>query len=108
MSSFKDFVRQARELQKRADADISYVSTPNGDESPNRSQFSPNLASTHAKPYITPKGDLIISFDNDSKYHWWRGGQSVLRTLVELGAREDILDRYVANWRLKLSEEQLN
>lgn len=37
-------------------------------------------------PYITPTGYLVIPFDCERRYHWWSGGQSILRTLDELGA----------------------
>lgn len=38
-------------------------------------------------PYITAGGDLVIPFDSDPKYHWWKGGQSVKQTLAELQGR---------------------
>ena len=36
------------------------------------------------KPYFTSDGTLRIPFDSDPKYHWWKGGQSVKRTIAEL------------------------
>jgi len=38
-------------------------------------------------PYLTPGGDLVIPFDSDPKYHWWKGGQSVASTRAEALAR---------------------
>jgi hypothetical protein len=38
------------------------------------------------EPYLTPGGDLVIPFDSDPKYHWWKGGQSVKNTIAELKA----------------------
>jgi hypothetical protein len=36
------------------------------------------------KPYFTSDGTLRIPFDSDPKYHWWKGGQSVNKTIAEL------------------------
>lgn len=41
------------------------------------------------QPYLTPGGDLVIPFDSDPKYHWWKGGQSVKATIAELKASRD-------------------
>jgi len=41
------------------------------------------------QPYLTPGGDLVIPFDSDPKYHWWKGGQSVKATIAELKAARD-------------------
>ena len=35
-------------------------------------------------PCIEPDGNLVIPFDSDPKYHWWKGGQSVEETIAEL------------------------
>ena len=40
-------------------------------------------------PYLTPGGDLVIPFDSDPKYHWWKSGQSVKATIAELKAAGD-------------------
>jgi len=39
------------------------------------------------QPYLTAGGDLVIPFDSDPKYHWWKGGQSVKQTLAEVRTR---------------------
>jgi hypothetical protein len=45
-------------------------------------------------PYITPNGDLVIPFDSDPKYHWWKpGGQSVACTRAEVLARVAEVER---------------
>ena len=36
------------------------------------------------KPHFTPGGTLVIPFDCDPKYHWWKGGQSMKKTIAEL------------------------
>jgi hypothetical protein len=38
-------------------------------------------------PYLTPGGTLVIPFDSPERYHWWRGGQSVVETLKEVKER---------------------
>jgi len=35
-------------------------------------------------PYLTSGGTLVIPFDSDPKYHWWKGGQSVEQTRAEV------------------------
>lgn len=48
------------------------------------------------RPYITSEGNLIIPFDADEKYHYWRGGQSLASTLLELDAPFEVWRRYTA------------
>jgi hypothetical protein len=38
-------------------------------------------------PFLTAGGDLSIPFDSPERYHWWRGGQSVAQTLLEVKER---------------------
>jgi hypothetical protein len=47
------------------------------------------------RPHINARGELIIPFNADPRYHWWAGGQSIRETLRELGAPPEVLDRYV-------------
>ena len=36
-------------------------------------------------PYLTPGGDLVIPFDGDPKYHYWKpGGQPLAQTRREV------------------------
>jgi hypothetical protein len=48
---------------------------------------------TSNRPYVNEKGELVISFAADRRYHWWAGGQSIRETLLELGAPLDVLAR---------------
>jgi hypothetical protein len=41
-------------------------------------------------PYIDHTGTLIIPSSSDPKYHYWNGGQALLKTLLELNVPEDI------------------
>lgn len=38
-------------------------------------------------PYLTAGGDLSIPFDSPERYHWWKNGQSVAETLLEVKER---------------------
>lgn len=46
------------------------------------------------KPHIDRHGTLVIPFSSDPKYHWWNKGQSILETLKELGASEEVMEKY--------------
>ena len=46
-------------------------------------------------PHLNVRGELIIPFFSDRRYHWWAGGQSIRETLRELNAPPEILARYV-------------
>ena len=35
-------------------------------------------------PFLTAGGTLVIPFDSPERYHWWRGGQPVAKTLAEV------------------------
>lgn len=37
---------------------------------------------------------LVIPFDAPAKYRWWQGGQAIAETLEELGASEEIKQKY--------------
>ena len=42
-------------------------------------------------PYIDEQGELIIPFDSDPRFHWWRPyGQSVAVTLREMRVSDEI------------------
>jgi len=47
------------------------------------------------RPYLNAKGELIIPFTSDRRYHWWNGGQSIQQTLRELHAPPEVFMRYV-------------
>ena len=41
-------------------------------------------------------GELVIPFDADPRFHWWRPcGQSVFETLRELKAPDDVWRKYI-------------
>lgn len=45
-------------------------------------------------PYITDRGSLVIPFDSDPKYHYWAGGQSIEKTLLELKVPLSVWKQY--------------
>lgn len=48
------------------------------------------------EPYIDANSELVIPFNSDPKYHWWRRcGQSLLETLRELKASDEVVRKYV-------------
>jgi predicted glycosyl hydrolase (DUF1957 family) len=46
------------------------------------------------KPYIDKHGVLVIPFESEKKYHWWAGGQTILKTLSELNASPEVIALY--------------
>jgi len=47
-------------------------------------------------PYIDNDGDLIVPYDSDPKYHYWKPcGQSIFETLRELNVSEEVWKKYV-------------
>ena len=46
------------------------------------------------EPYIDKYGVLVIPFQSNPKYHWWAGGQTILETLRELRAPNEIIAKY--------------
>ena len=48
------------------------------------------------RPYLNAHGELIIPFESDPKYHYWKsGGQRLAVTLLELNASAEVWQRYV-------------
>lgn len=47
-----------------------------------------------SKPSLNTDGTLVIPHDCDPKYHYWKGGQTVLKTLEELNAPPEIMRKY--------------
>ena len=45
-------------------------------------------------PYIDEHGVLVVPFDSEPKYHWWAGGQSIIETLKELDAPDEVFAMY--------------
>lgn len=53
-----------------------------------------NLAKRLKKPSLK-NGELIIPLDVEARYKWWADGQSILDTLLELEAPDDVVGKYV-------------
>ena len=47
-----------------------------------------------SKPRLD-NGALVVPFDCDEKYKWWREGLSLSEILDELGASDDIKKKYM-------------
>ncbi len=47
------------------------------------------------RPHLNERGELIIPFTADRRFHWWNGGQSIQQTLRELHAPPEVFMRYV-------------
>ncbi len=53
-----------------------------------------NTTHDEIRPYITDFGVLVIPWNSDPRYHYWKpGGQSLCDTLRELN-RCDLIERY--------------
>ena len=52
-----------------------------------------NCEPEQTEPYVTDFGVLLIPYNSDKKYHYWKGGQGVCDTLKELG-RCDLIEKY--------------
>jgi len=49
-----------------------------------KAKSEPNQVEQSKRPYFTTDGTLRIPFGCDPKYHWWKGGQSMKKTIAEL------------------------
>jgi hypothetical protein len=58
-------------------------------------QYKAEVVALLTRPHLNTRGELIIPFTADPRYHWWAGGQSIRETLLELGAPPDVMARYV-------------
>jgi len=55
------------------------------------------LTSNH--PYVNKRGELIIPFTADPRFHWWKpSGQSIAETLRELNAPAEVWRRYIGSY----------
>ena len=52
-----------------------------------------NCEPEQIEPFVTDFGVLVIPWNSDKKYYYWKGGQSVCDTLKELG-RCDLIEKY--------------
>jgi hypothetical protein len=63
----------------------------------------------NSTPYIHRTGDTMISFNADSKYYFWNGGQHLSDTLSGLSAPQDVWDmQHELNYRLYRISHQTN
>lgn len=46
-------------------------------------------------PYLNQNDELVIPHDAPLKYRYWNEGQSIEKTLIEIGASGEIIKRYV-------------
>jgi hypothetical protein len=59
-------------------------------------QHKSDVLALLARPYVNARGELIIPFECNPKYHYWKpGGQSLAQTLTELSAPAEVWLRYV-------------
>jgi len=63
----------------------------------NSKEFSrlATLAGKETKKPFLRNGELIIPSDSDDKYRYWAGGQSIFNTLLELGAPDEVIEKYI-------------
>ena len=50
-------------------------------------------AAGYTPPYIE-NGRLVIPLMTAPKYRWWQGGQSIIETLDEIGASNEVKSKY--------------
>lgn len=53
------------------------------EDSASGTQQKPDLIDKSA-PHLLADGTLVIPFNSDPKYHWWKGGQSIAQTRAEV------------------------
>ena len=55
----------------------------------------PSVQPEALMPYIKNESELIIPGNCPEKYKWWKDGQSVFETLLELDAPDTLFEKYV-------------
>lgn len=58
-----------RVIERRGSMDKKYCDIPKID-----TDKTDTMKENQPKPYLTQSGDLVIQFDSDPRYHWWRPG----------------------------------
>jgi len=53
-----------------------------------------SIMSDKQNPYIDENGNVIIPFNSDPQYHFWKGGQILSDTLREMKVTEDIWKKH--------------
>jgi hypothetical protein len=56
---------------------------------------APEVQPEELMPYIKNGSELIIPSNCPEKYKWWKDGQSVFETLLELDAPDPLFEKYV-------------
>ncbi len=47
-------------------------------------QYDADREGGKATPFFTPDGTLVIPFTSPVRYHWWKGGQTIAETRMEM------------------------
>lgn len=68
-------IETANILEKLKDSDSAVLNVP------------PPVVAGERLPFLTAGGDLSIPFDSPERYHWWKNGQSVAESLLEVKER---------------------
>ena len=53
-----------------------------------------SIMSDKQNPYIDENGNVIIPFNSDPQYHFWKGGQQLSLTLKEMNVAEDLWKKH--------------
>ena len=107
MENFRDYLKWARELQEgRLKLQGKATKTEQAATKIEKNRARLRGYDATSLPFLDKNNDLIIPHLTSMKYRYWLGGQSVLETLLELGAGEDILERYASNWRERLERKR--
>lgn len=84
-------------LAPQMQAEASQGGTSTCSENKNKCEpITPECNQTPAQmPYINNHGSLVIPFDSNPQYHYWKqGGQALTKTLEQLNASEEIIKKY--------------
>lgn len=49
-----------------------------------KSGVVPSVPLSARRPYLAADGTLVIPFDSPDRFHWWKGGQTVVETRAEV------------------------
>ena len=64
MGKWLERVIERRESRDRKSCEIPKINTDKTD----------TMKENQPKPYLTQFGDLVIPFDSDPRFHWWKPG----------------------------------
>ena len=74
-----------RVIERRGSMDKKYCDIPKTD-----TDKTDTMKENQPKPYLTKSGDLVIQFDSDPRYHWWK-----LESRRSWEIKEELLKRLV-------------